>query len=54
MALTSEVGDLNEILQWLTEKQSFMKDDDFKTDKVGFRNGSGAVPLCFLFGYYWR
>jgi len=34
MALTSEVGELNEIFQWLTEKQSSMKDDDSKTDEI--------------------
>ena len=27
MALTSEVGELNELFQWLTEEQSSMKDD---------------------------
>ena len=34
MALTSEVGELNEFFQWLTEDQSSMKDDSNKTDEI--------------------
>ena len=35
MALTSEVGELNELFQWITEEQSSMKDDSSKTDEIG-------------------
>ena len=34
MALTSEVGELNELFQWLTEGQSSIKDDSSKTDEI--------------------
>ena len=34
MALTSEVGELTELFQWLTEGQSSIKDDSFKTDEI--------------------
>ena len=34
MALTSEVGELNELLQWLTEEQSSMKDDIGKVEEI--------------------
>ena len=34
MALTSEVGELTELFQWLTEDQSSMKDDSDKTDEI--------------------
>ena len=34
MALTSEVGELNELFQWLTEEQSSMKDDSTKTKEI--------------------
>jgi len=34
MALTSEVGELNEFFQWLTEGQSLIKDDSAKTDEI--------------------
>ena len=35
MALTSEVGELNEFFQWLTEEQSSIKDDSPKVDEIG-------------------
>jgi NTP pyrophosphatase (non-canonical NTP hydrolase) len=34
MALTSEVGELNELFQWLTEEQSSMKDDSTKNEEI--------------------
>ena len=34
MALTSEVGELNELFQWLTEEQSSMKDDIGKVEEI--------------------
>ena len=34
MALTSEVGELTELFQWLTEGQSSIKDDSSKTDEI--------------------
>ena len=34
MALTSEVGELNELFQWLTEEQSSMKDDIGKIEEI--------------------
>ena len=34
MALTSEVGELNELFQWLTEEQSSMKDDIVKVEEI--------------------
>jgi NTP pyrophosphatase (non-canonical NTP hydrolase) len=34
MALASEVGELNELFQWLTEEQSSIKDDSAKTDEI--------------------
>ena len=34
MALTSEVGELTELFQWLTEGQSSIKDDSAKTDEI--------------------
>ena len=34
MALTSEVGELNELFQWLTEEQSSIKDDIGKVDEI--------------------
>ena len=34
MALTSEVGELNELFKWLTEEQSSMKDDIGKVEEI--------------------
>ena len=34
MALTSEVGELNELFQWLTEEESSMKDDIGKVEEI--------------------
>ena len=34
MALTSEVGELNELFQWLTEEQSLIKGDESKLNEV--------------------
>jgi NTP pyrophosphatase (non-canonical NTP hydrolase) len=35
IALTSEIGELNKLFQWITEEQSSMKDDSSKTDEIG-------------------
>ena len=35
MAITSEVGELNELFQWLTEEQSSLKDDSRKMAEIG-------------------
>ena len=35
MAITSEVGELNELFQWLTQEQSSLKDDSQKMAEIG-------------------
>jgi len=49
MALTSEVGELNELFQWLTEEQSSIKDDDSpKVDEIGYEIADIFIYLLRL------